>query len=113
MQDLSKSMFSVSLGMSLLGIKTITQMASPNRSTEAFRDTEQYLERINNITRDALGPEMRHVYEYADEMQRRLADASVGVVGANLMDPVNLLRFGQETFETATRMFAIPNLQKD
>lgn len=99
MQDLAKTMISTSIGVGMLGVKTMTQMASPTSSGDAVRSVQHFLDDVNHIAASSLGPEWRKAFDYGDEIQRRVIDAGMGAVGANLTNPEQVVKMSQDAFQ--------------
>jgi hypothetical protein len=74
MREISKSLFSFSWAMSLLGVEQMVNLASPRRAAEAFGAVARSAERT-------LGPGLRSVFETGDRMQKTMVDLSFGLVG--------------------------------
>lgn len=103
MRDLAKSMASLSLGMGMLAIREGARIFTPGQSSDAIRETGEFLDNVSRVTQEALGPDLRKAFLYGDEFQRRILDAGSGVMGdANTVDPSDVIRKGTEAVKRAT-----------
>ncbi|HSU81150.1 MAG TPA: hypothetical protein VLR69_01970 [Thermoanaerobaculia bacterium] len=74
MREFSKSLFSFSWAMSMLGVEQMANLASPRRAADAFGTVARSAE-------GALGPGLRSVFQTGDRLQRTMVDLSFGMVG--------------------------------
>jgi hypothetical protein len=74
MREFSKSLFSFSWAMSLLGVEQMANLASPRRAVDA-------LGAVARSAEGTLGPGLRAVFQTGDRMQKTMVDLSFGLVG--------------------------------
>jgi hypothetical protein len=74
MREFSKSLFSFSWAMSMLGVEQMANLVSPRRAADAFGTVARSAE-------GALGPGLRSVFQTGDRLQRTMVDLSFGMVG--------------------------------
>ncbi len=109
MRELVKSIISASLGLGLLAAREGSRMLASEKPDEAFRETGHILDDASITTQAAMGPELRKVFDYGDEMQRRMIDAGMGAVNSDLFNPARYMKMGSEVFRRAALMFSQPS----
>ena len=116
MQELIKSIISFSWAASLFGLKESAKLLSPAGPGEVVREADSILTITAQSSAQALGPSLQNTYEYGDQIQRKLVDASFGLLKdnqaisasltnpASLFNPLQYARIGFAFLQSATQL---------
>ena len=74
MRDLTKSFFSFSWTMSLLGLEQLTNLLSEERSGDRRKRMAKAFDAVTEATVDQLGKRTSSLYESGDRLQRETVD---------------------------------------
>lgn len=101
MRDLTKSFFSFSWAMSLLGLEQMTNVLSPDRSGNRQERMSRTFDAVTGATEKQLGERTRKLYDAGNELQREMVDLAFDVVRVDNLRPDKVLERAAEMAESA------------
>jgi len=78
MRELTKSLFTFSLTMSLFGVKQLGNLLNSARGQSPGLQMKEALDSLSNVAQQQFGETFQETFQAGDEMQRRMVDAMYG-----------------------------------
>ncbi len=101
MTDLTKSFFSFSWAMSLLGLEQMTNLLSPERSGDRKERVTKTFDAVTKATEKQLGKRTKKLFDAGDKLQREMVDLVFDVVRVENLKPDKMLDRAAELAENA------------
>lgn len=83
MRELTKSLLTFSLTMSLFGVKQLGNLLNSARGQAAGVQIKEAFDSVSNVAQQQFGETFQETFEAGDEMQRRLVDAMYGFLDSD------------------------------
>ncbi len=78
MRELTKSLLTFSLTMSLFGVKQLGNLLNPARSQATGLQMKEAFDSLSNVAQQQFGETFQETFQAGDEIQRRMIDAMYG-----------------------------------
>jgi len=101
MTDLTKSFFSFSWAMTLLGLEQMTNLLSPERSGDRKERVTRTFDAVTKATEKQLSKRTKKLFDAGDKLQREMVDLVFDVVRVENLKPDKMLDRAAELAESA------------
>lgn len=85
MRDLTKSIFSLSWAMSLLGVQQTLNLMKPSKATEVF-------DKVTEATKREMDDPLKATFDAGDNLQKGLVDLTLGMFTGQSLNPSKWMR---------------------
>lgn len=100
MRDVTKSFFSFSWAMTLLGLEQMTNLLSSERSGNRQERISKSFDAVTRATEKQLGERTRKLFDSGNELQREMVDLAFDVVRVDNLRPDRVLDRAAELAES-------------
>ena len=104
-RDLTKSMISFSLSMSLFGVKQVTNMLSPQNPSQAMHKAATAFDSVTKATEGQLGGTLDGVFKAGDQLQKGVVDLTLGFLSLEALNPSQMMRMTSDMVKQSTTAF--------
>ena len=104
-RDLTKSLLSFSLSMSLFGVKQVTNVLSPQNPSQAMHKAAMAFDSVTKTTEGQLGGTLDGVFKAGDQLQKGVVDLTLGFLSLEALNPSQMMRMTSDMVKQSTTAF--------